>query len=81
MPNESRKEAQDALRGFNETGGVIRASVSRIRVSGTGSCSNAMLCATSCGIASQLRRSFSSGGRLRQRVMFSFQFTGHSLVD
>lgn len=65
--------AQDALRGFNKAGGSIRASVARILSTGTGSPSKAMLRATSCGIDSHLRRSFSSGVRLRQWVMFSFQ--------
>ena len=73
--------AQDTLRGFNKAGGSIRASVARRRLTGTGSRSKAMLCATSIGIASQLRRSFSSGGRLRQWVMFSFQFMRHRLGD
>jgi hypothetical protein len=69
--------AQDALRGFNKAGGSIRASVARILSTGTGSPSKAMLRATSCGIDSHLRRSFSSGVRLRQWVMFSFQVMRH----
>ncbi len=71
------REAQDTLRGFNKAGGSIRASVARILSTGTGSPSKAMLRATSCGIDSHLRRSFSSGVRLRQRVMFSFQVMRH----
>src|SRR5260221_920525 len=58
---------EDAPCGFDETGGAIRSSIScRKRIS-TGSCSKAMLCATSWGIACQRRRSFSSSGRLRHR--------------
>lgn len=69
--------AQDTVRGFNKAGGSIRASVARILSTETGSPSKAMLRATSCGIDSHLRRSFSSGLRLRQRVMFSFQVMLH----
>ena len=72
-------KGEDAPAGFEETGGSIRSSIPcRKRIS-TGSCSKAMLWATSWGMACQRRRSFSAGDRWRHWLTFSIQFIGHRL--
>ena len=70
---------EDAPGGFDETGGAIRSSISCRKRNSTGSCSKAMLCATSWGMACQRRRSFSPAGRRRHWLMLSVQFIGHRL--
>ena len=70
---------KDSASGFNPAGGVVRACSSWRVLRGTGSRSKAMLWATSTGIASQRRRSFSVGERSRHWLMAWVQFMGHRI--
>jgi hypothetical protein len=68
---------EETAAGFEIAGGAVRACISRRVLNATGSRSKAMLWATSTGIASQRRRSFSAGVRLRHWLMAWVHVTGH----
>jgi hypothetical protein len=70
----------DAFCRIEISGIAIRARSLRIDAMSTGSRSKAMLWATSKGIASQRRRSFSSAGRRRHSVTRSVHFILHLLA-
>jgi hypothetical protein len=71
---------ENTSRGIEISGGTIRASRLRRLAKSTGSRSKDMLWATSSGIASQRRRSFSCAGRRRHFVTRSVQFISHCLA-
>lgn len=71
---------ENASRGIKVSGGAIRTSRLRRLAKSTGSRSKDMLWATSSGIASQRRRSFSRAGRRRHFVTRSVQFIAHCIA-